>query len=509
MLRYLIKLKVLFLILILVVFLVTVACNILLSVSRPSIIKSLNKYFSQSISIENAIFVPPNFIFLKNISISEAMSPEDTQLSFIPAIFIKLSLPKLLFKKTLTLSAISLYNPRMQYADFCNFIKENYKQIIDFIRSLPEENFKFQVNQARLGLVQKNNKSASILADFGLSIKDRFMIGSGSIKKGELLHYKFSGSLLEDSFFLQNLELIKNNLYSQLSGEIHKDSLKISGLAFIDTLFRQQSDKKSEADIVEKITSFLRRTPKYPDAIFLSQADLKIFDIDCQVNFSFPQVEIEKLYFTLNKVPFALKGDFSFSQPLSLDLILSSYPGKTDDLSGEDIKKLDLSIKGSLDEQAFSGDSSFSLNFVKKKNIRTPLEKVKFSLKNLVLDFTGYPQPKLSAGEIDLLCQTESSSYKLFLQDLQVDLDLNDEYLKSFVFNSSFYDGNLGGSGRINIRRFPPRITSSLTIEDASANKLEELLEYFSKVDGKLASSMTFSNYPGLNLNGLVNVQGG
>ncbi|MBU0709365.1 MAG: AsmA-like C-terminal region-containing protein, partial [Candidatus Omnitrophica bacterium] len=80
---------------------------------------------------------------------------------------------------------------------------------------------------------------------------------------------------------------------------------------------------------------------------------------------------------------------------------------------------------------------------------------------------------------------------------------------KSFVFNSSFYDGNLGGSGRINIRRFPPRITSSLTIEDASANKLEELLEYFSKVDGKLASSMTLSNYPELNLNGLVNIQGG
>ncbi|MFH1414123.1 MAG: hypothetical protein ABIG56_04690 [Candidatus Omnitrophota bacterium] len=508
-LRYLIKLKFLFLIFILAVFLATVACNIFLFVSKPSITKSLNKYFSQSISIENAIFVPPNYIFLKNISISETVSSEDTQLSFIPTIFIKFSLAKLVLKKTLTLCAVSLYNPRMEYVDFCSFIKENYKQIIDFIRSLPQEDFKFHINQARLDLAGKDTKAASILADFYLNIKDRFMLASGSMKKGASLHYKFSGSLLEDSFFLHNLELTKDNLYSQLSGEIQKDSLKINGLAFIDTLSRKRSEEKNEANIIEKIKSFLRNTPKYPDATFLSHADAKIFDIDCLINFSFPQIQIEKLNFTLNKVPFGLKGDFIFSQPLSLDLTLSSYPGKIDELSGEDIKKLDLSIKGSLEEQVFNGDSSFSLNFVKKKNIRTPLEKVKLSLKNLALDFTRYPQPTMNAGEIDLLCLTESNSYKLFLQNLRVNMDLRDEFLKSFELNSSFYGGNLNGEGKINIKRFPPRITSSLTIENASAHKLDELLKYFAKVDGKMSSSMTFSNYPRLGLNGFVNIRGG
>ncbi|MFH1413596.1 MAG: hypothetical protein ABIG56_01970 [Candidatus Omnitrophota bacterium] len=508
-LRYLIKLKFLFLIFILIILLATVACNTFLFISKPTITKSLNKYFSQSISVENAIFVPPNFIFLKNISVSEAVSHEDTQLSFIPTIFIELSLSKLIFEKTLTFSAVSLYNPKMQYAAFCNFIKENYREIIDFIRSLPQEDFKFHINQARLDLDHKDAESASILADFYLNIKDRFMLGSGSIKKGATLNYKFGGSLLGESFFLENLELTADNLYSRLSGEIKQDSLKIDGLAFIDTLSQKQPEKKSDDKAIEKISSFLRRTEAYPDAAFFSQADLKIFDIDCQISFLFPQVKIEKLFFSLNKMPFGLKGDFVFSQPLSLNLIFSSYPGKIDDLSEEDIKKLDLSIQGSLEESVFNGDSFFSLNFVKKKNIRTPLEKVELGLKDLALDFSRYPQPTMSAGEVDLLCRTESNSYKLFLQDLLVALDLRDAGLKSFELDSSFYDGSLTGDGKIDIKRFPPRINSSLMIENASAHKLDQLLKYFAKVDGKMASSMTFSNYPGLGLNGSVNIRGG
>ena len=478
----------------------TIAFNIILARSKNTIIQAADKYFTQKLSIENAIYLPPDFIVIRNASVQEAA---------VPALWLRFSLPELIARRRVSISTVYFYRPRMNYSKFSRLLRDNFQQIIEFIKHLPKQDIKISIKEAELGLEQKGKSADYIAANFFLKIKGNSVSVSGSMSKdsygpflksgngikrpvrGLPLRCIFKGAIIKDGVSIENLEFMREDLYSKLLGSYTGDVFRLSGFALMNTLLKGRGHQEAAP----------RRAGRFR-AIDLSKVNLYVLDIDCQINLIFPRIQIERLNFALNNNPISLKGGILFSEPVSLDLELSSDQRQSEKAHTENLKRIDLRIKGVLGNNAFNGNGMLNLDFIKKKKANPPLERLKLDFKELTLHFAEYPRIKMSLEELILFCLTESNTYRVFLNDFNALIHLQNEKSKFIEFNSLFYDGSLKGWGRLDLDGLPARISSVIRLRDVNANKLDGLLIHFSKVYGRLFGQVYFSSYPHLGLNG-------
>jgi hypothetical protein len=504
----------------------TISVNIIFSKSKDGIAQAAEKYFTQKLSIGNILFLPPKFIILKDVSFSEANPPNNEQIFIIPTIRLDFSLWELLIKRRLFITDIRFSKPWMNYHRFFGFLRDNFRQIIAFIQDLPLQDIKFYIKEAALDLAQKDSSHNFFSANFTLIIKGYSVCGYGSVSKdteeffsangkkitrlmrGPASKYSFKGLLKIDGLVLENLELIRENLYSKLWGSAKGSVFRLKGFTFVNTLFKDTYYQEPRFNIIDRLNLLLRRF-RASAVVELPEANLYILDINSQINFTFPKVTVDRLTFSVNNIPFSVKGGILLSEPVSLDLMLSSYLANLKDAPTENIKRIDLGIKGTLKDRLFFGDGSLNIDFVKKVKDSPPLEKLEIGFKGLNSCYAEYPHLNIKIKEGNVFCKTDSNEYRIFLKDFNGLLNLGNERFKTIEFSSLLYDGFLKGRGSFDLAQSPPNITSIIRVRNVSANNLSGILVHFSKVSGRLNSQLYFRNYPKLELKGGLNVQNG
>jgi len=112
-------------------------------------------------------------------------------------------------------------------------------------------------------------------------------------------------------------------------------------------------------------------------------------------------------------------------------------------------------------------------------------------------------------GKLDFIGITNVNTYRIVLDDLNIEFSKLDDRVKYLKFYSRFYGGTLEGEGNLEIKRFMPIITVTAKVKGADANKLDGILIHFSKTYGKLDIKMLFLNYPQLELKGNLMINNG
>jgi hypothetical protein len=560
--KYLIKFSVILaVVVLLMVIAASAALNFYFLTSQNTISRGVGKYFNRKIAVGNIFYLPPHNIIIKKVSIPENPFSQDARFLQIQKIWLKLSIPELVLKRRLVVAQICIYGARADCYELGVFIKNKFRQIIDFIRHLPRQDIEFVVREARLDLAKRGNESDYFSADLVLNLKGDSLSGIGSINKGtdtlvvnkgknkirrifgQPLRYGFKGTLGQQEVALDNLELMRENVYSQLWGSSNGSVFKLHGYAFVNTrleekrfaeeqpslfgkikksvkkmrtsfaeflnvIFEEQSGK-ADRNIVERIKLWLGGVRTSPASVVFSGENLDLLDIDCRLDLALPDIGIEHLSFSVNNMPFSLKGKITLTSPISLDLNVSSDLSHLRYARSACPKRIDLGLGGNLDSRAFKGSGRLNLDFAKKKKTDLPLEKVEIGFADSAFYFDRFPRFKMALGESSLFCQTESNSYRVALQNFRALLHLKDERFKFIRFRSLFYGGSLEGEGRFDIGRLPPAIISRVKIRDVSADRLDGILIYFDKVFGRLYSSMHFKNYPRPDLTGSLLIKEG
>ena len=286
----------------------------------------------------------------------------------------------------------------------------------------------------------------------------------------------------------------------------------MNGFAFANTRFKETYSSLPRLDIMRHIRKLelFGVNPKNPSNFMVFPGPIfHLLDFNGKGQVELPSVHIEQLAFSLNNVPFRIKGDVRLENPASFDLLVSCYFSNLKEASQENLKKIDLKITGALGGKVFTGDALFDLDFVKKTKGTVPLEQLRCDFKGLGLGFDKFPLMGLSFKKADLFCKTDTNEYRLSLEDFDSSVQLKNKRFKRIRFKSRLYDGFLYGQARFETGKVLPKITAVVRARDCSANRLEGLLIHFSKVFGRLTSTMYFRNVPALDLRGRVNIQKG
>lgn len=532
--KYLTK-AVLFLLLIILLISASAAivCDIILAKSKNTILEASNKYFSQKVSIGSLFYLPPCFIVITDASMAEA-SEKKKNIIGVPQAWIRLSLFELIARRRAVISGISFYRPSADYPLLREFLKENFERIMEFIKHLPKQDVKISIKEAEFWPAQNDDGARYIAANFFLKIRGNSVSAKGSVsgnyrgtslltllrrgselkrpEAGVPLRFVFKGVLADRGISVENLELLRENLYAKFWGDSAGNILSLNGFAFANTLFTGRDRYVRAAfNIAGRIKDALagRPPPRYP-AIDLSKVNLYILDINCRINLLLPRLRIERLSFSLNNNPVNIQGSILFSRPIGIGLAISSNQAESGSKSpAENLKKVDLRLQGVMENSAFTGNGMLSLDFMKKKKANPPLERLKLGFKGLALNTSGYPCLKLSLNGLSLFCLTESNTYRMFLDGMNATVYLQNEKSKFIEFNSKLYGGSINGWGRVDLDTFPPRVSSAVRFRGVDANRLEGLLVHLSKVYGRMYGQAYFSGYPRLILNGGMVVENG
>ncbi|MFH0827191.1 MAG: hypothetical protein V1923_04845 [Candidatus Omnitrophota bacterium] len=504
------------------ILLVTVICNFIAASRNQALTQATNKYFTQRLSVSRPLYLPPHFIILRNLSFTETEDGPKACILKVPLIFIRFSLKESFIRRRLVLSHITCYRFRADSVELSRFVRDHFSSIIVFLRDLPWEDIRFSLKQARLDLMEQAGSPCFMAIQGNLKIQGPSLSAQGTIRKdiggsrkarGTPLHYGVQGMLTGKDIVFKKIVLKREDFRAEFWGSTDGKVVQWNGFCFANTLFKETPEPVSFKSSVMRwakiLERFKRKPKKSAELSGLPKADFYLLDLDCRLYADPPLVRIEHMNFSLNNIPLSVKGSILLEAPLGLDLAVSSFLGNLKDAKKENLKKIDLKIKGTLQDKTLTADTMLNFDFLKKGKDATPLEKAQGLFKGLSLNFDKYPLLELSVRDSDLFCKTDTHEYKVALHNFFAWLNLKDKRLKRIKFTSGLYDGQLFGQGQFEIKDLFPKISLIVRVRDVSAQRLEGLLIHFSKVFGNLNSTMVFRNVPELDLRGRVMVQKG
>jgi len=511
---------------ILIIVIPAIFINIFLSHSKSKIENTLSDYLNQKVSIEKINYLPFNSIVLKNVYfLPQALSFDYSPLS-IERIKIRFSLSKLIFKRNLQISKVHLNQPKLDFSQPIFFIQFDIAQIIEaldyFVKDKP---FRIVAKSALLMVPQQQAETLCIRLDSIVEIEPNKIISSdGSIglhllsgDKGfskkiaksniEPLQYRFGGYVRKDGMAIDSLEFRRGDFYLKLWGKLEKNILKLNGLSSISN-FYSVSYQKEITGIIDRFKKILRHPRKpSPQILGLSRSSLDIFDLDCVIKFVYQNIQIEKVSFSLNNIPFCLQGCISLIHPTKIHIKFSSFPDQSMPARLDNPERFDMELAGFLQRGKFNG--KISIDFVRKSKTKKSLERAETVVENLAFYFPRRNHLKMLCDKVDLYYKASSNLYKIFFRNFDILFNLENERFKPLTFSSIIYDGFLEGRGLLDVGQMPLRCFFNLKIENVSANELDSLLVYFSRVHGKFNSTMSYKNYPKSNLRGIFVISDG
>lgn len=508
--KFLSRTILLLLLIFIIILAISILVNNLLTSSRDTIEQGLSDFFNQNISIESISFSPPNLIILKNVYIREVKRTEKSQPFSIKRIKCMLSLPALIFKRNFIITNITLDKPRSNYF----FIKKNFKEILEAINSLTQEQpLKIVIKQALLDLSEKGKFARWITLDSSFKIEVGKSLSSlGSISLGNLsvedgvekigsepkiipLDYSFKAFLTNEGLMIENFEVKGTQFYMQLWGILEENVLTMNGCSS----FVSSSEATLSSNNLHSMVGSLSKIILHPlrtdvSDINKNMYDFNIYDLACVIKLGFPSVYIENFSFSLKDTLFRLKGAVSLKPVPTLNLSFSSFPNQPKDVRLNNPKRFDMTIAGTVLSGKFNG--TVNLDFLKKTKTKTVLERIENKFKNLALfDFVN-EKIKVSFDQLHLSYLSGGNLYNIFMKDFTCHCGLKNRKVKFLNFNSMIYDGFLEGEGLLDITQEPPRSSFDIKITDVSADRLHGLLAYCSKIYGKFSSQIHYRSHP-------------
>ena len=517
--KFLSKIPALILLAFLIVFFVSlVLFNSFLVGSKGRLEKNLADLLNRDVQIKKLFFLPPNFIFLKDVSFYDRTTiSEKKPVVYIQSINCNFSLGALIFRRSLIISYVYIHKPKMEIINFAKLLKDNItvKEKSDFLTL--KDGVRIVIKKAYLNFHESKKYIKGIFFDTNLKIdRNKNIASSGHVYLDcplniDPLYYNFIGSSMDEELALDNLELKRGKFYVKLWGALGYNTLRLNGYSSLSGLFEDNIPKGPLSKIKEKITVILSRILRRPHFILVSRVspiNYNIFDINCLMGLSINTIDVKNLSFTFNNIPMRIKGNILLSAPFLLNFTVSSYPDQPEEFRSINLKRFDSNFKVILHEDSLSGELVFE--FLKKIDSRNAEQKINV----IINDFSFYPileggsedYFEIRYDKMEISYMAEKILYNIAINNFESSINLKD---RSFKFDSAFYDGALSGEGKIDITDEGLKNYLNLRIKNVNVNKLGYLSQDFSNVYGRLNSKIYCTNYPNTSIRGAIVIDNG
>lgn len=499
----------------------TALLNVLLPSVRTELIHVVNKHFSQRIEVSRVFFVPPSFVIFSDVRIYDPGDPEPVFV--VGLIRAHLSLADAVFNRRVNVGRVDCHGFRASHMRFAVFLRDNYRQLIEFLQSLPLEDMRLHIDDAQLESEDERHASRhSARLDAWFQVADGVVTSEGIARTREVLQrsrrviagaplgyrlrLRFSGRGL----LLDNAEFSRVNCYVKAWGSGDPERVNMHGFAFLNTSHKEADYR--DAGAVQRSRFSLVSTPSFArvPALAMGDADCVLLDVNASFVLALPRVDITTLSCAVNNVPLILKGRLTFGTPAAIDLKLSAnIAGSAGSRAVSGIKKADALLKGYFQNAVFKGSAAVSLLLSREEKSNNPLDKAEILMRQIEIYLGGGSKQVVHLGGVSVVCQSPSTRYAVTLDRGVVLIRHLRKKLFDLRCNALLYDGRLRAKASLDASNFPPRVESVMVLKDLDTQRMNEVLVHFSKVYGRMFGQMKFASWPKPVLKGNVSIKNG
>lgn len=483
--------------------------NNFLEDKKAEIENAVSSYLNCQVEIDDIKYIFPASLRINNFYVLQNNYFKKKQVLYLKKVKLTFSILAIAARSNAFVSRVNVEDASFDYAECFSLAKEHYADIVTFISSLPKDAvFSLLFKEASLNFSSKDSCNLS----FGLKIKRDTFFSYGLVKFGpkepglNLWRYNLKGYLTNEGLAIDNLEIRRKNFYSLIRGVVEDNALRFNGFLSLSSHWKEIAENFEDFNIPHVLNSLIKiENNEYIARNTIS--GLNLYELSATVKFNLPQIEIERSKFILNNVPISLQGKVVFGPKILVDVSVNSYPDKSPDERQKNPLSFDLSIMGRLEKSEFNGE--MGLNF--SRNIKNKIVQQKLNLwvSDAYFDLSCPEYLKIDAGGMEIDYYSGENPHKILLRDANILFFVKDNFLRLVNLNCKVYDGKLSGTGQINLVNMPPKCDFNFLISNAGAGKFKDLLEYFSKVEGTLESSIHYKNYPYSTLSGRMDISGG
>ena len=510
------KIKVLVLIFACIV-IITIAGNISLAVNKNAIDQGVAGYFEQDLFVGSVFYIFPNNIILKDITVKRRMLSSDRSPLILPKISVRFFFWSFLFKGGLHVSDVTLYPSKMNYYALSQFLENNIQEILEIIKNSSGNDIRIRIKETLLDFDRKGTPDY-IAMELFLVMQKGTIEGMGyfradqyeatnedgdkiqRIAKGWPLWVKWKGQLKSDGAVVDYLIFKSGNMYSKLWGSIRSGLMKVNGFMFMDTT--KQGAAETDITLSRYFNNFSVDNE-------MPNIDVYVLDIDARVNLAFPDIEIERFNFSLNNIPITSNGKISLLDPPTWNGDLSFRHSRLESNQDVFFERADVHLTSVWKDKVLSSNGQININFIERSDLSYSPENAKITFTGLKYYFDRQKRATVDLTRGDIAYWINANEHRVTIHDFKAIADTHMEGLKNIELSALLYNGSLSGDVLFDSTQTPSRIISHITLNDVDTNALEELLVHFAKFNGRMTSTMEFTNVPQLNLSGYITMSDG
>lgn len=515
----------------------TFLAKIFFAVNKGKIEKELSGYLSRQVSIESIRYLPPNSIILKNVSLSNLTANSLRRPFSAEKITLLFSLPEFISKKRLVMKEIYFNQPKIDLFEYPLFFKENIEKIIGIINQLAEGRpLKLAIEDASLILYRQGKNISSVFTSCRFMIGPRQRITSTGIvslcsfaenmaarnnSRNFILspiEYNFGAVLTATGMAIEDLELKSKDFHATFDGELKNSVMTIKGFSTLKNIFHDFIQIKKDAGFLENIKKILQYR-RIPRPIGISVGGLNILDIDCRMEFASQKIKIDNLSFSVNNIPFLIRGELSTQERISIALVLKTFSQQSGEERRQNQKRLDLELSAEVKQRKLVG--KLILDFAGRIKGQMSAQRWEINFAKTCAGFTPDKRIKIFINELAFISKINDEQQQFVFNNVNALINFLDKQVKLVIFDATFCAGFLQGYAALNISPGPLRWEGDLIAKDLNiqefATPFFSLLHMYSdlpfsvpkSVFGKVCGKIHASNYPAPGLIGEIEIKNG
>lgn len=491
----------------------TISLNLALVKITPGLFSLVGGLFTHDIIVRNVFFVPPNFFAVWDTRLL-TRGPSPSPVAVIPLTLLKFSIADLYSRPHGIISQAVVFHPQIQFNSAQKFLRDNARMILKIIQLFPAESLEIAVRKSALDIDSLTGRG---LAGFTgtMTIKNREMRSWGTLRldnpngrvRPEVTpstqgnndwYFRFKGQAVPQGFSFDDLIVQNTGFFMQCWGEFFKNQLTIKGFAFLRKKKSDQASPASQSVWERMMAAFWK--PRAPDRD--PENSTYILDIDSRMRFSFDRVTVEKFYASVNNVAVHAQGGLALTDSPSYVMGISLVPlPKNKSLF---FKEFSISVSGLLNRRSVLSQGKVTVLFPQERLLKIPLEKLDLDFEGLTI-VPAWQHRRAMLKHCNVSALFSGKEHQLHFDDLNFQWSQLKEHFTVFGFDSPFYEGFLKGHLWIDTGE-GMRIISGVQLTDVNARDIENLLIYFSKIQGRLSSRFFMNLYPDFDLKGQAEV---
>jgi hypothetical protein len=198
---------------------------------------------------------------------------------------------------------------------------------------------------------------------------------------------------------------------------------------------------------------------------------------------------LENFTFSLQGVPYGLRGVISGDKAYLLNFKFSSYPAQRYRREVKNLNVFDLGVLGAVKSGKFSGKVYY--DFLQKPDYRD-FTRLVAKFKDLSLGVNLLAGLRLYFPEAKISYKAGKNTSRIFLKDFMAAGRIG---AGDFKFSSYLYDGFLRAEGVLDFNRGLFLKSCNIAVKGADAGKLVDLSPRFKGFHGKCDAGIVYNNY--------------